>query len=408
MGALSFRWGTHMKQYDRITLNDFSNSESKHQVQKKVNKKQHYQKASIKKGFKRYVEIESLIKSVVYSEPHVFSKHQSYGDKRLVGSIGAFELFSILKAQALYDNAALYYGDDRVRHVRRLLVGTCKMGNRKAFAKSPTQASLEGLRVSFPHFSTAIDQLIASAALSRRSKTDAFTITPLLLVGSPGVGKTAFCQALAKVIQVPFKRLDAGSMSTSAEIAGLSFTWSTGKSGAVYNLMTQSTVANPLIMLDELDKVRGNHNAPIEPTLLSLLEPESSQSFTDEGMQLPLNCRHLLMIATANDIQAISPPLLSRFQVVQINLPTPEQNRAVIQHIYASLIQSQPWGHTFQPDLDERVVETLLSLSPRKITQVLRHAFGRAAIRDSYQLNISDIMINELVVSHQNKIGFLR
>ena len=306
-------------------------------------------------------------------------------------NIGACQLFSMSQAEQLHKKARDIFGNDNYRYGQNKIMDALKLGNRRSLAMAPPVHEITALRKNFPNFEEAIEVFEGACALSRLSPDGYLHIPPMLLVGPPGVGKTAFAQAFGKIAGVPFSRIDVGTSSTSAILAGLSLGWSTGRCGEVFNMLIESEYANPVIMLDELDKFNGHYSAPVEPVLLSLLEQESACTFKDEAVPLDLNASHVIWIATANYIEQISAPLRSRLTVVNIDQPSPEQATHVIQSIYCKLRGSKPWGNLFPNELSSDVIEKLILVSPRLASRAIQQGFGIAAKNNRREIRADDV-----------------
>ena len=359
-------------------------------------------------GFKKYVSIESAIKHIAdffEEEESFFSRRSSKSSAPLSENFGPYELFKFSEAMNLYNNVVMNYGSES-GYARDLLQEFLKNGNRKQIAKAPAIDEVEALRLRFPNFSQAIDQLAAATALSHLSNQQYFVMKPLLLLGPAGVGKTAFCQSVAKLLNVPFKRFDIAQMTSNAILSGLSLSWSSGQPGELLRYMSSSPVINPMILFDEIDKAAGHVHHPIEPTLLTLLEPESARAFKDEAMKLSFDCQHILCFATANDALSMSQPLLSRFDVVQIRKPNQLETRVIIKNMYQDFLKNHAWGKLFSTALDDKVVDRLVEYTPRRIKAILQAAFGKAARRNSNEIGVMDIE-NLQYEETSRRIGFV-
>lgn len=318
---------------------------------------------------------------------------------------GEIALFSVAEVRNLFENAAEIYGEDRYRHAQMLLKGIAENPDRRAASKAPTKVFFESLRQSFPNFNEVIDALDEARALSELTTNSWFHTPPLLLVGAAGIGKTAFAHALAKGLDVDFNRFDIATTTMASALGGLSFGWGGGHIGQIFNGMIKSKTVNPLFMPDEVDKGRGHDFSPITPLLLALLEKESAASFKDEAILLSLNCSHINWIATANDINLMSEPLLSRFNIVNVHAPSSQQMPLVIKSIYFKLLKANPWGKSFSENLEINVIDKLSSMNPREIQIELKLAFEKVAIMRRNTIEPSDICLKKLPI--KNRIGFL-
>ena len=359
-------------------------------------------------GFKKYAAFEKIIIECCADDfmqqhnPIFKSKSETI---TFAESIGTCQLFSVLAAAKFHTNAKLIFGNENAKYVQNKIEDALRLGNRRALAKAPKVETISQLRESFPNFCEAIDVIEGAFALSHLSAQGYLQISPILLLGPPGVGKTAFVQSLSKLIGINFSRIDIGTSSSSAILAGLSLTWSSGRCGEIFNLLTESEFMNPIVILDEVDKAVGNHSAPIEPILLSLLEPESSSTFKDEAIQMQINASNIIWIATANKTERISEPLMSRFTVVEIKQPSYEQSKKIVRNIYKSFKTDNKWGASFEDDLDAEVINKLSKNTPRVATKLLQQAFGKAAINHRNKILTDDISCLEIKQSY--KIGFV-
>jgi DNA polymerase III delta prime subunit len=377
------------------------------------------QKATLKQfkklaGFAKYVTLESeIIHNVVEKvedEEDFFSRRQKRiaRGESLHENAGPAVFFSFAEAVHLYNNAETTYGKENISQARHLIREAINKGCRKQYAKAPIVEDIQALRERYPNFGEAIDQIASATALAQLGDLDKFEMKPLLLLGPAGVGKTAFCQSVAKILSAPFQRIDLAQLTTNAILAGLSLSWSTGTPGEIFKFMSTSDVINPVLLLDEIDKIGGYQHHSIEPTLLTLLESESSKNFKDEALKLAINCQHLVVFATANHIEKISNPLLSRFDVVQVQPPNQQEIRIIINNIYLDYLNSQKWGMFFSQSLDQQVIQKLLPYSPRRIKAIIQSALGRAALRGAREIQENDVHVLEyLDESKKAKIGFI-
>jgi len=247
--------------------------------------------------------------------------------------------------------------------------------------------SLERLRLDFPNFSEVVDYYRQQFSLAQLSDYSFFSANPLLLVGPPGVGKTAFCHALAKIVGVHFELISLSGMTAGFVLGGMSSGWSDGKPGKIVETLARANphIANPLVVLDECDKSGGDKRYdPLGP-MYQLLEKETAATFVDEALETPCNCAHIVWISTANSIDKIAEPILSRFTVINVERPSSEQMENVLRSIYTKIRGTYSWGSRFNENLSYGVISKIIDseLEPRRIQMELIAACGKAALRNS-------------------------
>jgi ATP-dependent Lon protease len=221
--------------------------------------------------------------------------------------------------------------------------------------------------------------------LSQLTEDNAFSATPLLISGPPGVGKTAFCRAFANIVRTHFECIGMSGLTAGFVLGGMSSSWADGKPGKIVEALARGHKANPLILLDEIDKVTGDHRYDPLGALYQLLEKETAATFIDEGLEVAVNCTHIVWVATANELQHIPEPILSRFAVVEVRQPSRSQMGKVVQSIYKKIRREHDWGRQFTEQLPNKVIDKIISsgLAPRLIQRELISACGRAVLSKS-------------------------
>jgi hypothetical protein len=178
---------------------------------------------------------------------------------------------------------------------------------------------VERLEMEFPHFGI-VPRRFCSMLLSRHS----LRFKPVLLLGPAGIGKSHFARRFATLIGLPHKVVSM-SAAADASFAGTSKQWNSARMSIPLQTIVQNKIANPLIILDELDKIpRSNHNGSTGEALLAMTEWETAENMHDLGLDVSVNISWVNYIATANRMTTIDPTLLDRFEVIELPAPRAE------------------------------------------------------------------------------------
>jgi ATP-dependent Lon protease len=225
-----------------------------------------------------------------------------------------------------------------------------------------------------------------------------------LIVGKPGWGKTYFIHRLGEVLGLPFRALQMSSMSAGFILCGSDPVWSTARPGLVHDMLVGGGRLNPLVLLDEIDKIASDARYPADGPLYQLLEPEQARSFRDEYAAYPIDASHINWFASANELGKAHPAILSRFDIYVMPDPTPEVSRLTARSVYRESLERSPWQVLFDPAPTDDVIEILASYSPREAHQKLKKAFGKASLAGRSQLVPEDF---EAARTGGRRIGFV-
>ena len=181
--------------------------------------------------------------------------------------------------------------------------------------------AMEHLYDELPNFGEVLDDVRRQLALCHDS-TDSLEITPMLLLGPPGIGKTHFAREVAQLLGTGLGFISMSSLTAGWVLSGASSQWKGARPGKVFETLVDGQYANPVMVVDEIDKARGEHAYDPLGALYSLLEHDTAQTFTDEFAEVPIDASQVIWVATANDERAIPEPILNRMNVFEVQAPT--------------------------------------------------------------------------------------
>ncbi|KAJ6497613.1 ATP-dependent protease La [Mycena sanguinolenta] len=182
----------------------------------------------------------------------------------------------------------------------------------------------------------------------------------LLLSGPPGVGKTSIGRSIARALGRPFFRFSVGGLSDVAEIKGHRRTYVGALPGKVVQALKRVGSANPVVVIDEVDKVGRGHNGDPASALLEMLDPEQNSAFLDHYMDVPIDLSPILFICTANTLSSIPAPLLDRMEVLEVSGYVAAEKMQIAKRYLAPQAQAQSGLEGADVVLEEGAVEALI------------------------------------------------
>jgi len=273
-------------------------------------------------------------------------------------------------------------GQESEKENEKRLGGLRGITKPKRLAHVPAQAlaDIESLGAEQPNFAEVTEVILntlhAQMIIGRPAQ-----LPPLLLSGAPGVGKTRYIKRIAKILGVAFADIQLAGVSDAIKINGLSRYWGKAGEGEVSHLFVAQDIANPIFLLDEIDKTKKDEQGDPLSVILLLLEKESAKCFKDSFIDIPLDISNASFIATANDISELPEPLLSRFHCIEVQ-PLDFSGRCkMVKTTYQELLEQEGFQGFLSPELAPGMLEALAGceeLNGRELKREILLAMQRA------------------------------
>jgi len=249
------------------------------------------------------------------------------------------------------------------------------------------ERALQQLRDAHPHFSKVTDFVARQIALWAHSRRP-LRLVPMHLWGSPGIGKTLYANDLAQALGAPLRRHSMENAQTTSLLLGTERHWSTACQGLVFEEVCVGKVANPVFLIDELDKApRAAQYDPLAP-LHSLLEPITARRVRDASLDIEFDASLVTFVATSNDPAKVPETLRSRFREFHILPPTGAQALQVA-HVVAAAAVIQLGVPGFASP-NSTICRYLAHLTAREIHQVVQDAVAQALCVERRHLTVAD------------------
>ena len=287
--------------------------------------------------------------------------------------------------------------------LRALYDKMLRVGGQRFTVKPSAMPQMDHLLEELPNFGSVLEDIRKQLALCMDSE-DAVELPPILLLGAPGIGKTHFVRRIAQLLGTGYGFVPMSSLTAGWILSGASSQWKNAKPGKVFETILHGTYANPVIMVDELDKAGGDHQYDPLGALYMLLERDTAAEFVDEFVEIPIDVSGVVWIATANDDSRIPDPILDRMNVYEIGSPDRDGSARIARTIYSEIRGSHDWGKDFPEKLANVVLDRLVELSPREMRRAVMNAFGNAKLAGHDEIEVADI--GDSRTSKKQRIGF--
>lgn len=280
------------------------------------------------------------------------------------------EIFSEASIETLLDN---FEAMDNSTQRAGAKVHSSLINDRGRYRTVPAinRRNVLSLAAQFENMAEPIGHLVKEIDLMAHLPHADFHLTPILLLGAPGIGKTAFAGALAKALGLPYSKLKGSEPAFC--LNGSHSSWARAAPGMLIQQMSRHDSAAPLFLVDEMDKP-GGEQYPIENALLDLLEPENARHFKDEFFQIEFDVSHAVWILTANTIEGVSAPLLSRMTVFDIPTPGVDQRRRIIDSDFGTLCK-RTGVKAKTTATDVTMLAERVDLDLRQVSRIVRDSF---------------------------------
>ena len=203
------------------------------------------------------------------------------------------------------------------------------------------------------------DRVIQQLAVMNRRHQQQGSI--LLFVGAPGTGKTSIGKSIARALGRKYVRVSLGGVRDEADIRGHRRTYIGAMPGRIMDGIAKSGVSNPVMVLDEVDKLSSSYNGDPASALLEVLDPEQNSTFTDHYMNVPYDLSDVLFICTANTIDTIPEPLLNRMEVIRFTGYTPKEKLQIAKRHLLPKAMEAAGIQADQMTVSDETLEALIS-----------------------------------------------
>ena len=228
----------------------------------------------------------------------------------------------------------------------------------------------------------------------------------ICLVGPPGIGKTSVAASIARALGRKYARVSLGGMHDEAEIRGHRKTYVGAMPGRIVSALINAKAENPVIVLDEIDKMSNNFRGDPTSALLEVLDPEQNKSFRDNFMEIPIDLSETLFIATANNYDGIPAPLLDRMEIIELSTYTDTEKLAIAKnHLVPKQLKRNGMNKKLFKITDAGILALIKGYTREAGVRNLEHEIA-SLIRKSAK-KIAETDIKSVKITEKNLVNFL-
>lgn len=287
----------------------------------------------------------------------------------------------------------------------------------KADQQTALIEALDLLSKEMPNFAQVVEHVKNNLLFACHGDRNVY-FPPILLAGPPGIGKTLFASKLAKVLRLPYHYLAMENQIGNGTLVGTQAMYNNSRPGLVYNLLVQGEVANPLILLDEIEKAGSDskNGGNVVNQLLSLLEKHSAQHFEDQSVEgLAFDVSWVNWVLTVNDLNHLPAPVISRTTLFHIEPPSEEQLPRIISSMYQQLLDERCVAAEKRLSIADTAISGLArqvgngDKGLRDLRALLQNAFIKAIQSGQREISKAELGIDDSMGRNKErlKIGFL-
>ncbi len=312
---------------------------------------------------------------------------------------GFRQIYSTTRVEAKLDELTPGSNDALKDTYERML----KAGGDRFCVKPGAMPDFDALEQELPNFGEVLDDMRRQLALCLQT-ADPVEFTPVLLLGEPGIGKTHFARRVSQLLGTGYGLVSMSALTAGWILSGASSQWKNARAGKVFETLVHGDYANPVMVVDEIDKASADGQYDPLGALYGLLEPDTAAEFVDEFAEIPLDCSEIVWIATANETSRIPEPILNRMNVYRIAPPDREGAARIARNLYREIRDAHEWGAAFPAEPAEAVVARLARCAPREMRRLLIGGFGNAKLAGRAEIAEDDLVVER--TARRARIGF--